>query len=99
MLELIVVALLGLIPAPDGNAIFVAQKCPVCHSIMGQGNKKGPLDDVGARLSAPQIKQWILDPEPLAAKEGKTRKPVMKPHPMPDAELVSLVAYLALLGK
>jgi uncharacterized protein (TIGR01732 family) len=33
----------------------------VCHSIAGAGNKKGPLDKVGTKLSADDIRAWITD--------------------------------------
>ncbi len=35
-----------------GEKVYADQKCSVCHSIAGKGNAKGPLDDVGSRLSA-----------------------------------------------
>ena len=37
--------------AKAGEKLFADQKCSVCHSIAGKGNAKGPLDDVGSRLS------------------------------------------------
>lgn len=83
----------------SGKAVFTEQKCTVCHSIAGEGNKKGPLDGIGSRKTPAEIRQWILDPETMAAKEGKTRKPPMKPHPMSDPELDALVAYLSSLKK
>ena len=30
--------------------VYEQQKCSVCHSIEGKGNKKGPLDGVGSKL-------------------------------------------------
>src|SRR5689334_6923709 len=41
-----------------GAQIFVDQKCTLCHSIAGKGNAKGSLDDVGAKLSAADIRAW-----------------------------------------
>ena len=35
-----------------GAQLFADQKCTLCHSIGDKGNKKGPLDDVGSKLSA-----------------------------------------------
>ena len=63
--------------AEKGMQVFVAQKCNVCHSIAGKGKKNGPLDDVGSRLSAADIKQWITDPITMAQKREpkSTRKP------------------------
>ncbi len=44
-----------------GKQVYTAQKCSVCHSIAGVGNKKGPLDKVGTKLSADDIRAWIVD--------------------------------------
>ena len=84
-----------------GKQVFVAQKCNVCHSIAGQGKKNGPLDDVGSRLSAAEIKQWITDPVTMAAKRQppSTRKPPMKKKPLAADEVDSLVALLSSLKK
>lgn len=78
-----------------GQQVFAAQKCSICHSIAGQGNKKGVLDDVGARLSAEQIRQWITNAPEMAAKAKAERKPPMKAFTTLSAEdLDGLVAYL-----
>lgn len=87
--------------AEKGMQVFVAQKCNVCHSIAGKGKKNGPLDDVGSRLSAADIKQWITDPITMAEKREpkSTRKPPMKKKPMPADEVDALVALLSGLKK
>jgi cytochrome c2 len=33
-----------------GQKVFTAQKCTICHSIAGQGNKKGALTASGRSL-------------------------------------------------
>lgn len=83
--------------AAKGKEIFTAQKCTLCHSIAGAGNKKGPLDDVGTKLTPDQIKAWIIDPEGAAAKTTPppTRKPPMKKKPLSAADVEALVAYLS----
>ena len=87
--------------ADKGLEIFSTQKCTQCHSIAGKGNKKGALDDVGSRLTPAQIRDWITNPEGMAAKRTppSTRKPPMKRKPMKDAEVDALVALLAELKK
>ena len=40
----------------------------MCHSVAGVGNKKFPLDGVGAKLSAADIKEWIVNPDAMQAK-------------------------------
>lgn len=81
--------------AARGEKVYVAQKCAVCHSIAGKGNQKGPLDDVGSRLSAEEIRLWIVDATPMTAKTKATRKPVMRSYPnLPKDDLDALVAYM-----
>ena len=44
-----------------GAEVYAAQKCGMCHSIGDKGNKKGPLDGVGSKLPAADIRQWMTD--------------------------------------
>src|SRR5262245_31482845 len=60
-----------------GQAVYSAQKCQTCHSIGGKGNKQNPLDGVGKKLSADEIRQWIVDPVGMTAKTKSTKKPPM----------------------
>ncbi len=79
-----------------GAAVFVAQKCSLCHALDGKGNAKGPLDAVGAKLKAEDIRQWIVTPADMAAKSKAERKPAMKAYAtMPKEDLDALVAFLS----
>ena len=82
-----------------GEAVYTAQKCSLCHQIAGKGNKASPLDGVGAKLSADDIRQWITHPTEAAAKAKSTKKPPMpnRYSKLPPADIDSLVAYLASL--
>ena len=81
--------------ADKGAAVFAAQKCSLCHSLDGKGNAKGPLDDVGSKLTADEIRQWIVMPAEMGAKAKATRKPAMKAFPsLPKEDLDALVAFL-----
>ena len=80
-----------------GMQVFAAQKCSQCHSIAGKGNAKGKLDDVATKISSAEMKEWIVDPVGMAAKNKKDRKPPMKKKPIPDADVDALVAYLSTL--
>jgi len=80
-----------------GMQVFAAQKCSQCHSIAGKGNAKGKLDDVGSKLAAAEIKEWIVDPVGMAAKNKKDRKPPMKKKAISDGDADALVAYLSTL--
>lgn len=82
-----------------GKQVYTAQKCQVCHSIAGAGNKKGVLDDVGARLKEEEIRQWIVAAPDMAAKAKADRKPPMKAYALPKEDVDALVAYLTSLKK
>jgi mono/diheme cytochrome c family protein len=82
--------------AAKGQAVYTAQKCQMCHAIAGKGSKANPLDGVGGKLSADDIKQWITHPKEAAAKANSTKKPPMpaKYASLPAADLDALVAYM-----
>lgn len=84
-----------------GAKVYADQKCTMCHSIAGKGNPKGALDDVGSKLKAEEIRQWITEPAAMAAKAKAERKPPMpaKYAALPKDELDALVAYLSSLKK
>jgi mono/diheme cytochrome c family protein len=79
-----------------GQEVYAAQKCQMCHSIAGKGNKANPLDGVGKKLSAEDIRTWITDPAEMTAKAKSTKKPPMpkKWANLPAADLDALVAYM-----
>jgi mono/diheme cytochrome c family protein len=79
-----------------GEQVYTAQKCATCHSIAGKGSKKNPLDGVGAKLSADDIREWIIHPKEMTAKSKSTKKPPMpaKYSALSAADLDALVAYL-----
>ena len=84
--------------AKRGEAVYAEQKCSLCHSIAGKGNAKGSLDGVGKKLSAEDIKQWIVNPKEMTAKTKSERKPPMKAYPnLPAADVDAVVAYLQTL--
>ena len=79
-----------------GAQVFEAQKCGVCHAIAGKGGKASPLDGVGAKLSADDLRHWVTNPVEMTAKAKSTKKPPMpaKWAKLPAAELDALVAYM-----
>ncbi len=85
--------------AAKGAAVYTAQKCQICHSVAGKGGKANPLDGVGAKLSADEIRQWITHPTEMTAKAKSTKKPPMpnKYAGLPAADLDALVAYVSSL--
>jgi mono/diheme cytochrome c family protein len=83
-----------------GMKVYEREKCSLCHSIADKGNKKGPLDDVGSRLSAEEIRQWMVNPKEMTEKTKSERKPPMKAYPnLPKEELDAIVAYMQSLKK
>ena len=79
-----------------GEGVYAAQKCSMCHVIAGKGNKANPLDGVGKKLSAEDIKAWITHPVDMAKKTSSTKKPPMpaKYGSLAAADLDALVAYM-----
>jgi cytochrome c2 len=74
--------------------VFEAQKCTMCHSVDGKGNKNKPLDGVGSALKPEEIKKWISSPKEMKADTK------MKAYPsLPAEDLDALVAYVSSLKK
>ena len=88
-----------------GKKVYAEAKpmaCKVCHSVAGAGSAKGPLDGVGSKLTAEDIKAWMRTPKDMAAKAKAERKPPMPTYPpekMSDEDLDALTAYLLSLKK
>jgi len=78
-----------------GKQVYADQKCRTCHAIAGEGNARGALDEVGAKLSAEEIRQWIVDAPMMAEKTKSTRKPLMRAYTnIQGDDLDALVAYM-----
>ena len=78
-----------------GAVVFGAQKCTLCHSLDGKGSAKGPLDGIGSKLKAEEIRQWLVSPVEMAARANATRKPPMKSFStLPKEDLDALVAFM-----
>ena len=79
-----------------GEEVYAAQKCATCHNIAGKGGKQSTLDGVGKKLSAEDIKAWIVTPVEMTKKTASTKKPPMpaKYGKLPAADVDALVAYL-----
>src|SRR5688572_28808060 len=82
-------------PVERGQKVYATEKCVVCHAIAGQGNKRGSLDGVASKLSADEIRQWIVSAADMTAKTNATSKPVMKSYAhLAKDDLDALVAYM-----
>ena len=87
--------------APDqaqgraGKEIYGREGCARCHSIAGEGSPRSPLDGVGERLSAEEIRKWIVaSPELEDELSGRVFRAKQAYGKLPEAELAALVAYL-----
>lgn len=81
-----------------GRAVFDESGCARCHSIAGAGSPRSPLDGVGSRLSAAEIRNFVLadagvqgglSPRAIEAKRRYAE--------LPAGDLDALVGYLAAL--
>ena len=87
-------------PVERGMKVFTDQKCSLCHSVAGKGNSKGPLEEGVSKLSADEIRQWLVNPQEMRDKAKADRKPAMKSYStLPKDDLDALVAYLVSLKK
>ena len=79
-----------------GEKVYNAQKCQVCHSIDDEGAKQLPLDGVGSKLSAAEIREWIVEPIQMARKvQSAKRSPMPKRYDkLPAGDIDALVAYM-----
>jgi len=83
----------------QGAKLYVEKKCANCHSIAGKGNKKGALDEVGSKLSADEIREWMVNPVEMTKKTKSDRKPAMKASNLAKGDLDAIVAYMVSLKK
>ena len=85
----------------DGKKLYSAKECEKCHMVAGKGNKIGPLDGVGTKLSEADIRKWLTDPVPMEAKLDHKPKVKMssKKVSLNAAEVDALVAYMMSLTK
>jgi len=75
--------------AQAGEKVYDEQKCRLCHSIGGAGNRRNPLDGVGSRLDDESIRKWIVAPQEM--KPGVKKKAYSD---LPAEQIDALVAYL-----
>ena len=82
-----------------GRRIYAGKKCAECHQIAGHGNSRFPLDGVGARLSAEDLRRWFTHTREM--ENAQPKRPAIRMssrrYRFSDAELDALVAYLQTL--
>ncbi len=85
-----------------GRKVYEDRKCATCHMVAGQGNMRFPLDGVGARLSADDLRRWLTDTvemEGALAKQPAVRMSewLESNRKINERDRDQLVAYLASL--
>jgi mono/diheme cytochrome c family protein len=73
---------------PSGKDLFDKLSCSACHSIAGAGNTSFPLDGIGSRRTASELKKQIQSPAAGSAMPATMAS---------EAEIDSLVSYLVTL--
>ena len=97
----------GSTPAQDprqieaGRKIYNAEGCATCHMIAGRGNRMFPLDGVGTKLSADEIRRWLTNTREMEDALPKTPaiKMSTRKYNFNDADLAAVVAFLQSLKK
>ena len=88
-------------PVAAGRKIYEHEKCATCHQIARLGNSRFPLDGVGSRLTADQIRRWITETARMEA--ALPTLPAVRmsatQYKLKPADLDALVAYLASLKR
>ena len=83
----------------EGKQLFTSKQCTMCHQVAGKGNKANPLDGVGSKLTAADMKKWLTKPEEMEAKLD--HKPPLKMSSkklnLKNEEVDALIAYLQTL--
>lgn len=78
-----------------GGALYREHGCPRCHAITGVGNPRSPLDGIGLRHDAAQLRRWITADATVAeALSTRTRTVKSQYAALPPADLDALVIYL-----
>ena len=72
-----------------GREVYRREGCRACHSIDGEGNRRSPLNGVGARLDRETIRRWIVEPKSM---NPRVRKPAY--DALSEEDLAALIAYL-----
>lgn len=76
----------------QGQKVYVAQKCNICHVVAGAGGKLGPdLSGIGLTRTAAWLEKYLPDPRAFNPK-GK-----MPAQSIKGQDLKDLAAYLATL--
>jgi len=78
-----------------GKSVYEAQGCALCHAIAGEGDPQHPLDSIGARMNAAQLRAHIAPTADMAPRFPEVVFEMKQTyHTMPGNEMDALVGYL-----
>ena len=78
-----------------GQQIYMQQNCGFCHSIAGQGNPRNPLDGVGTKRTASELRDFITGADTLQGMlTTSIRKMKQRYRELSADELDALVIYM-----
>lgn len=78
-----------------GRQIYQQQSCEFCHSIAGHGNPRNPLDGIGTKRTASELRNYITGSDTLQGLlSNNIRKMKQKYRELSSDELDALVTYM-----
>ena len=84
-----------------GQALFAKHGCAKCHQAAGRGNKMFPLDGIASKMSAADMRNWLVNPAEMEKKLPKPPplKMSAQKYNFKPEEIDALMAYLQTLKK
>jgi mono/diheme cytochrome c family protein len=85
-----------------GKKTFEETKCEKCHGPEGDNAKDPKMSLIAGpatKLSAADIRKWIVSPVEMTAKLPRKPKEAMKKFDLTEAQVDGLVAYVQSLSK
>jgi len=81
-----------------GRKVYEERGCAICHTIAGEGDNQYPLDGVGGRMNAAQLRDHIAPPDAMRPKFPEAVFEIKSDYrDMPDGEMNDLLEYLSSL--
>ena len=78
-----------------GLKIYNQQGCSLCHEIDGHGNPRYPLDDVGSRRTAKELRDWVIGGDDIQGQLSERSFKFKQTHRnLTEYDLESLIYYL-----
>lgn len=78
-----------------GKQVYQQQNCSRCHSIAGEGNPRNPLDNIGEKRSAEELRDYITGADRLQKIiSERSLKLKQQYRLLPVDELDALIVYM-----